>query len=226
MMLGKAWVSIANEALALLGKDPLQSLDDEGRVAMICRINTPIAVETVLSERPWKTAQKEATLAPLASSTDEYEGLIYEYQIPSDLIRIVDVYAPVWRRIGDRIRSPRAPLILRYVSMPDQPSALGRMLTEAMVYLLASKLAVPVSADSSAFSNFFALYQNAVTKASIQESAGERDDVPPSSSLYGDFRKLSVSGAEASGFDLDMRTYLRPYVSADDIPEDTNSGTV
>ena len=127
MAMGRGWVEIANEALAYLGKDPIQSLQEEGGTAMMCRSLLPGAAESVLTERPWKEAAKDILLAPIADEMEQDEAggtRIYTFQIPPDCVRLIEVHAPGWRRTGDKIRSPRAPLAVRYVSMPEQPAVL------------------------------------------------------------------------------------------------------
>lgn len=218
MAMGRGWVEIANEALAYLGKDPIQSLQEEGGTAMMCRSLLPGAAESVLTERPWKEAAKDILLAPIADGMeqDEEGGMrIYTFQLPPDCVRLIEVHALGWRRTGDKIRSPRAPLAVRYVSMPEQPAVLGRMLREAIACLLASRLAVPLAGDYSAMANMNALYQSALTRASVQEAQAEHDIMPRYPDLYGSYKALA-SGVDPFTHMMDMRTYIQPPVHADD----------
>lgn len=209
MNIGNGWINVCNEALAYLGKDPIQSIDEDSPAAMRCRAMLPATAESVLSERPWNSATREAVLAPLSREQDEGDGdCMYRFAIPPDLVRLVEVHAPVWRHIGDSLLSPRAPLSILYVSMPEEPASLSRMILEAMAYLLASRLAMPLAADSSSMANCYAMYQEALRKASIQEAAGERDRKPFTPSLYDDYRKLASAG---SPFSMDIiRNAMHP----------------
>lgn len=226
MDLGIGWTGICNEALAYLGKDPIQSLEEDSPAAMRCRMLLPQAAESVLSERPWKSAAAEAVLPPLSGEQDESgDGLCYWFEVPSDCVRLIHVHAPVWRRIGDRLCSPIAPLCIRYVSMPEQPDGLGAMIKEAISYLLASRLAMPLAADASAMSTYYTLYSEALRKASLQESAGERDIIPPQVNLYESFMELSAGSSPLDSM-MDRRSFIQPGIVADDVPEDTHSGTV
>ena len=67
---------------------------------------------------------------------------------------------------------------------------------------------MPLAADSSSMANCYAMYQEALRKASIQEAAGERDIKPFTPSLYDDYRKLASAG---SPFSMDIiRNAMHP----------------
>ena len=82
-------VKIANQALIRLGVKKIVAFTDEKKAADVMSTNYDNSRDTLLKLYPFKFAKKRQTLAPL--STTPKWGFEFEYELPSDYIRLLDV---------------------------------------------------------------------------------------------------------------------------------------
>ena len=82
-------VKIANQALVRLGVKKIVTFTDNKKAADVMSTNYDNARDTLLKLYPFKFAKKRQILAPL--STTPKWGYEYEYELPSDYVRLLDV---------------------------------------------------------------------------------------------------------------------------------------
>lgn len=91
--MAKSKTEICNLAVSWLGGNQIFSLEaDESLEARLCRANYAMTVRATLEEREWTFAVKREVLTPLAE--DPPFGYGYQFQMPTDLIRVIGVYNP------------------------------------------------------------------------------------------------------------------------------------
>jgi len=95
--------SICNEALVFLGEAPLLTFPEESTNGDHCEIFYDRAKESELVKYPWNFATKRQQLTRL-SSTPVFD-YSFEFQIPPDLLKILEVYPKEarWRRESNSI---------------------------------------------------------------------------------------------------------------------------
>jgi len=82
-------VSISNLALTILGADRITSIEDNNENARRLAAIYDSCLDDVLRAHPWNFAIKRQLLARLTSTP--VFGYDYEYQLPSDCIRVLEV---------------------------------------------------------------------------------------------------------------------------------------
>jgi len=80
-------VSICNNALLLIGCNPITSLTDGNKAANACNLVFDRTLDTLLRMHLWNFAVTRATLA--SETTAPAFGYAYSYPLPADYIRLV-----------------------------------------------------------------------------------------------------------------------------------------
>lgn len=150
-MSSQAVVRICNQALRLIGAEPIISLDENTKTAKLCAVIYPAARDEALSSHPWGCAIVRQQLAgkPVA---DEATGFQYRYQLPEDprCLRVVDFAgAPYarWEQEGGSIFTDEHAVILRYVGSLEDPSGFDALLVKAITYRMAADLVVSLKGE-------------------------------------------------------------------------------
>ena len=148
-------IEIANRALTKLGAARIISFGDDNKQARAVQSMFDIVRDAELRAHIWSFAIKRASLAALTSTPDW--GYTYEYQVPSDLLRILqvnDVYnGPSFEDYrnqsvagyaleGNKILTDfAAPLRIRYVAQITDTSQWDSTFVEAFACRLAVEMA-------------------------------------------------------------------------------------
>lgn len=154
-------VSICSQALARVGQGPITNIDDQDRLARVCKLHYADKRDALLRNYRWKFAIKRASDLAALSPAPTY-GYSYRYAVPNDCLRVLAVNdldpefdeemdPTLWDREGDAIVTDEAPTIsLRYIARITDPTRFDPMFADALSIYLATYL-VPsfreVSAD-------------------------------------------------------------------------------
>jgi hypothetical protein len=168
-------IEICNHALLKIGADTIASLDinsntDEGVVysAKLCNTFFNQALEEVLRTHKWNSAMKRATLSRLLDAPAF--KFKYQYQLPTDCIRVVNLYdtpeayddRSEWVIEGNLILCDYEAVYLSYVSKVEDVNTLDAFLTQAIVQNLAIKLSVPMQLDTAMQNNLIQEYDSVI----------------------------------------------------------------
>lgn len=148
-------IEIANRALTKLGAARIISFGDDNKQARAVQSMFDIVRDAELRAHIWSFAIKRASLAALTSTPDW--GYTYEYQVPSDLLRILqvnDVYngpsfedyrnqsVAEYALEGNKILTDfAAPLRIRYVARITDTAQWDSTFVEAFACRLAVEMA-------------------------------------------------------------------------------------
>lgn len=159
--MGVTETSIANSALAKLGAARIISLDDNTREALLLKEQFAKVRDDLLRSHPWNFAIKRAVL-PALTTAPAY-GFTYEYQVPSDCLRVLDINSNdyEWAREGNKILTDSNDLAIRYVSQVTAPGSWDSNFCE----VLATKLALD---------NCFAITQSTTLKESLLKEYNQK----------------------------------------------------
>jgi len=151
---------ICNMALANIGSPPIQSIEGPPRQTDLasvkaCKLRYDEARLEALAGNLWNFASMWATGARLA--IDPKPPFSYVFQYPPDALRVFEIYRakglpPIPFEVTDRPDAPgklihcnlEAPTFI-YVREKDDPTTFDFDFIQAMSWLLASKIAMPVT---------------------------------------------------------------------------------
>jgi hypothetical protein len=153
-------LDICNLALARLGSTKTVA-DITGTSTTneeaLCKLLYPIARDYVLREAPWNFALKTAALA---GSTTGPSHWTYQYDYPSDCIRVVKVLGGTSPRVDEpqpfevfnsgsarKIATQQASAYAQYVMQVTDPTLFDSQFISALAMYLASELSVSLSAS-------------------------------------------------------------------------------
>jgi hypothetical protein len=163
-------ISIASNALVLIGDNPISSFTEAGTGAQAAANLYPNAYEQALSEHPWSFATKEAVLSRLSAVPDTRTGFKYAFQLPSDMIRLWKImddghYAIVNGLLYSSLES----LMARYVYKVNE-SELPAHFVSGLQYRLAADFALLVTESPSKSQIFEGKAAKAFAKARTIDS--------------------------------------------------------
>lgn len=172
-------VEIANRALTKVGEQRILSLSDDVKAAREINSMWDIVRDAELRVRIWKFSTARDSLAALV--TTPAWGYDYEYQLPSDFLRILQVgeYYPgvslsdyrnadesEWRVEGRKILTNKAaPLKIRYVSRIEDTGQWDAAFTEAFACRLAAEVAEPLTQSNTKRELAWQEYKQAISMA-------------------------------------------------------------
>ncbi len=174
-------LDIANQALGVIDEAPIASFAEDSKPARLMNTHYELTVEAELSKYVWA----------FAMTTDEIEGtningsegtLTYEYEIPSDCLRILplthngepDGIPLSWEQRNGKIYSDYAgPITLRYIGRLTEPDDWNALFTEVLISALAVKVALPLTHKQGMVEVARQAYSEAV-RAALKANAIER----------------------------------------------------
>lgn len=137
-----SWTNVANDALALLGAQPITNIYvDTAPNAVRCRSLIGAAVRNIMDEHDWRSNTARVALSLLTDAPAF--GYLYAYQIPSDCVR---PYGPETGGVEytieqDKLLTDAEEVYLAYVPFPGEPTLLPHNLIQAIECELALLLA-------------------------------------------------------------------------------------
>jgi len=159
-----SYTDIANNAIALVGGERIGTIDDNTKGARLCKALLPGVVNSCLERALWGFATKTISLAQLVDAPSDAEAA---YQLPNDCVRVGYVDGQPFR-VKDvtkwRLRGRTLLLMggaaleevtVHYVSKTTSPDWFTPMFTEAVEYMLASKLALSIPESKTLATTLF-----------------------------------------------------------------------
>lgn len=178
MPLALSKTDICNGALSLVGQEPLTDMDtDESEEADQCRIHYERTRNQLLESYPWKFAQATTALTQDETATNvEFD---YSYQLPADFLQItftdLDAQGEPYVLEGTRIVTDANGVTLSYTREMEYVGLYPAMFITALEYLLAAKLAYPLTKDLRLTGYLNELAGEKVAEAISREAQQERN---------------------------------------------------
>lgn len=145
-------VSICSNALMMLGKAPIASLEDENDRAKYCANLYPLLRDAMLRKHLWNCAIKRVLLSPEAGAPAfDYTN---QFQLPSDFLRLYQVgtlKSPIKDfQLENRMIMANVPALpLRYVWRNEDENNWDVGLVQAVTHGMAAVLAYPITQSTS-----------------------------------------------------------------------------
>lgn len=166
-------ITIASNALVLIGDNPISSFVDPGGGATAAGNLYSDAYTAFLAMHPWTFALKEQELSRLTQVPDSKVNLTYAFQMPSDHIRTWIVYPQNthYEIVGSLLYSNEPELLMRYIYRVDE-TQLPPHAVRALTYLLAMDFAQLITESTSKSEYFYERYLTALGSAMAIDSQG------------------------------------------------------
>ena len=169
--------TIINKSLLLIGEEMISSEGDGSKNSDIASELIDICIETALSEHDWLFARKRVIVA-LSAETPPF-GYEYKFLLPDDFNHIVveDGDEFVFREEGGYLLSESDELELLYVANITNLELFPPKFEDAVVTLLASKMAYAITGSPQVAAGMEQLYEKRLVKAKWT-NAGAMGTVP------------------------------------------------
>lgn len=133
-------VSICNNALLLIGCNPITSLTDGNKAANACNLVFDRTLDTLLRMHLWNFAVTRATLA--SEVTAPAFGYANSYPLPADYIRLVGLedHSMVYKIESGKLLTDSDVVNLIYIARIEDVTKYDPLFVEAFVLMLAMNL--------------------------------------------------------------------------------------
>lgn len=164
-----AATDVANYALDLVGERYITSIDETSDAAMLCKRNLERVRDELQREFPWKTFIVRAELS--ADGTAPTWGPAYRYAVPSETMRVIDVYSGDselrdWQMEGGYILCDvSGPLQIRYIKRNTDINRWDPLFLAAVAHRLAIIICEKITNSTGKKQDIKASYMDVLRKA-------------------------------------------------------------
>lgn len=157
MAQGDSNISICNIALIALGEEPIITMADATKRAILCNARYDDIRRFVIRTHTWNCCKKQAQIA--ADPTAPLFQYTYRYRIPTDFIRFYDedqsMYdMSVWDVMDGFIYSnDTAPLNITYIFDQQDCTLMDAIMTHVIAYNIASELGMSITQNATKVQN-------------------------------------------------------------------------
>lgn len=163
-------VEICSNALILIGDKPLANLNEDRDGAVVAKNLYETTVRSLLTSHRWRFAIKKASLSQL--TTTPVNEWTYQYQLPTDHISTIRTYpSSSYEIFEDKLLSNNTSVELDYIFRINE-NYFPPYFTEALEYLMASKMCVPVTGEGARAKAYFSMYLDKLSQARSTDSMG------------------------------------------------------
>jgi len=138
-------VTLASNALILLGDEPIASFTEEGAGAKVASNLYETSYLSMLASHRWNFATKKATLSQLAEAPRN--EFAYKYKLPTDMVMLITTYpVSTYRILGDELHTDSNSVDIDYIwriSEDKFPS----YFVKAFEFYLAQQFCIPITED-------------------------------------------------------------------------------
>lgn len=179
MAAGDSSTSICNIALIALGEDPIKSLSDNNKRAILCNARYDDIRRFVLRTHVWNCAKKQAQIA--ADPVKPLFKWANRYPLPADFIRFYseddDTYdMSIWNVIGQWIYSNETgSLNVNYIFDLQDPTQFDSTMVHVIAYNIASELGMALTQNAERVKTALAMMQG---KYDIARFTGAQENAP------------------------------------------------
>ena len=155
---------VQNYALSKIGQEGITADTSDTPEAIAINYIYDATVKSVMRDHTWSCLTKRASIAALAETPIGYS---YAYQMPSDIIRLLNIeggddYAYEGKRILTNVGPP---LQVRYVAYESNPEQWDDLLVETAATMLAAQLAEKLTGSNTKHESLMMEYKVLLNKA-------------------------------------------------------------
>ena len=154
---------IANQALSLIGADSITSFEENTSTARRMRTVYDSSRKALLRLHPFQCSTKRIKLNPISTQPEfEYS---YQFQLPDDLIRIINANTEDYVVEEDRLLSNSNQLNLVYVFDNKNEETYDSLFIECLVLYLAYKISKPITGSQGTSDSYYMQCQELIKQA-------------------------------------------------------------
>ncbi len=182
-------VDICNNALGLVGGNFITSLNDDSTEAKLCKRFYPIARDAALEERDWTFATARKSLVKLAE--EPAFTWASQFNLPANCMRVISVWGPdaedgsqtEFVKEGVRILCDEEVVNIQYIDRLTNPERFSPLFTDALIYAVASKIAIPLTESRSLLSDMLSIYRTRIKEAGANDGMQSKIKIKTGSKL-------------------------------------------
>jgi len=160
-------ISLASNALLLLGHQPIASFDEGTAGATIAANLYETSYLSLLTNHRWRFASKKAQLARLTEEPlNEYK---YAFQLPSDSIYLIKTTSRQYQIYGSKVYSNDMTMEVDYTYRVNEDN-LPPYFAKMFEFFLASQFALSLTGDMEKGNYFSRMYLNELKRAKFADS--------------------------------------------------------
>lgn len=172
-------VDICNSALIKLGQNPIASIEETGKAAVLCKQRIGIVIDMVLYEHTWNFATNRVVLSQRID-TPTY-GYAYWYDLPADYLRVVSTNIPrncKYKIEGRKLLTDVSTVSMEYIKTVEDTGYFTPSFCEAVAFKLASDLAYALVQSSSKGEEMRVAYErHLATCRTFDAQEGNADEI-------------------------------------------------
>lgn len=161
-------VDIANQALSLIGADSITSFEENTSTARRMKTVYDTSRKALLRLHPFQCSTKRIQLNPI-SKQPEF-GYTYQFQLPNDLIRIINTNTEDYAVETDKLLSNSNQLNLVYVFDNKNEETYDSLFIESLVLYLAYKLSKAVTGSQGTSDSYYMQCQELLRQAKATQA--------------------------------------------------------
>lgn len=177
-------VDICNQALSLIGESPIRSLEENSVNAIRCHTLYDSTRKALLRMHPFNSCTRRIQIQPMTTSPDF--GYTHQFQLPDDLVRVIDTNTTDYTLETDKLLSNSNVLNMVYVFDNKNETTFDSLLVECLVLLLGSKLSKAVTGSQATADTLYQQCQQVMAQA----KAVQAQEKP--SPTFGDYDVISL----------------------------------
>lgn len=168
-------VSICNIGLVRLGESTILTLSENSKAGRLCNQFYSELRDQLLRDYIWQFAVGRIKLAQ--SATTPAFQWTYLYPLPSDCLRVIkpDIHDYPFKIEGNAIATNEGEVYLKYIKQVTDPNEFDAHFRDALSYLIAWELAIPLTDNDKRSNDMERRYLRAVARA---RSIGSMENWP------------------------------------------------
>jgi hypothetical protein len=181
-------VRICNSALLKIGADRINSINEPGKMAELCKEQYDKIRKELLRSHPWNFSKKRLEIAATINTPLFDWG--YEHQLPVDCLRVLSIDAKGYdfKVEGRKIVSDSPTLKIFYISDVTDATLFDANFSEVLALKLAKDIAYSITQSSNMVQMLAQEYERALSQArSFNAQEGTPDKVDASEWLNSRF---------------------------------------
>ncbi len=167
-------INICNEALAMIGTEPINAFTDEGKEAALCNLLYPSARDEVLTLYPWSCTIARADLQRLSETP--VSGYEYAYAMPNDYLAGGIVETPEtmlpFEIEGGKLLTNAIEITIKYQKQVTDPNKFSPLLASVIATRLAQMISMPITQSTKISSLIDSKFELVLLRAKGADAAG------------------------------------------------------
>lgn len=159
-------VDICSLSLTELGVESITSFFEESRNAKLCSLHYPTVRDAALVDHPWNFAMAQAELAELSAPLFDWA---HRFQLPNDpyclVVDHMEDRTTKFEIQGRTLLTDAAKARIGYIFQEKNPTNFSPLFVDTFIFLMASRLAVPIKQDTALAQKMMDLYEQRLERA-------------------------------------------------------------